>query len=67
MPILVRALCSKPRNQVPAGPDWIHEIKHDGYGVRPSIIKGALSYQLRLSGLETAGTAALLRAFTTFN
>jgi len=29
--IRVRALYSEPRTKVPAGPDWLHEIKHDGY------------------------------------
>src|ERR1700691_5623669 len=27
----IPALHSNPCHQVPTGPDWIHEIKHDGY------------------------------------
>jgi hypothetical protein len=31
MPLSKCQPCIPPRAIVPAGPDWIHEIKHDGY------------------------------------
>ena len=31
LPRLHRALPAIPAEQPPTGPDWVHEIKHDGY------------------------------------
>ena len=52
-PGFIEPCLPSPGEQPPIGPDWVHEIKHDGYRLmarRDPVSVGALRLAARLTG-----------------
>jgi bifunctional non-homologous end joining protein LigD len=65
LPKWIRPQLSRPVDEAPAGPDWLHEIKYDGYRMHARL-EGGRAQLLTRTGLDWSQryrhTQSLLRA-----
>ena len=52
LPIWVKPQLTRLVDQPPEGPEWLHEIKFDGYRMHARLDRGAVRLLTRLSQLE---------------
>src|SRR5215469_9840931 len=57
LPGWIKPQLTKLVDQAPDGPDWLHEIKFDGYRMHARLDRGAVRLLTR-TGLETAAALA---------
>ena len=61
MPADPRPLLATPADEAPDGPDWLHEIKYDGYRLLARISDGKVRLSTR-NGLDWTGKFPALAA-----